>query len=55
MFVSNFLVDGPKIRCGVDVDRGGFQVRDRLFQPEAERNRFIAKNAETKLREGLTD
>ena len=35
MLVSNFLVDGPKICRGV-VDRSGFQIRDRLLQPEKE-------------------
>jgi hypothetical protein len=38
MFVSDCLVDGPKVGRGIDIGRGGFQLLDRTFQPEAEQS-----------------
>jgi len=36
MFVGNILINGPKVCGRVGVAWRGFQVRDRLLQPEVE-------------------
>jgi len=38
VFISNFLVDGPKVCRRVILDLRWLQVRDCTLEPEAERN-----------------
>jgi len=56
MFVSNLLVDGPKTRCWVGLNRRWFAViRDRLLEPNAERCCISPDKPRCKLEENPTE
>ena len=55
MFIGNFLVEGPKVRRRAGIVLRGFQVGDRILQPEAKWNCFSLDKTRRKLGEELTE